>query len=162
MIHCVKSWSNESASHHKLTCGDLRWHQWNGCTSRHKFCTFAIYSLTFLILRWYTDSPLKRCLKDTSINLCISEFDHFFFFSIWPSPVWLSCFRDCECCFDSKQHQLHPRPPCLILIQQTSIDLCMFCVETNRKSSQVRRNLRWNLKQASASYRKLAAKRRTS
>ena len=47
-------------SHRKLTCVDLRWHQSNGGTSRHKFCTFA--SLTFLT--WYVsyDSPLKRCL----------------------------------------------------------------------------------------------------
>ena len=47
-----KPWSHESASHRKLTCDNLRWHQSNGVTCRHKFCTFAIYS------------PLKRCLKD--------------------------------------------------------------------------------------------------
>ena len=59
-----KPWSHESASHRKLTCDNLRWHQSNGVTSRHKFCTFAKYSLTFF--RWYIsyDSPLKRCRKE--------------------------------------------------------------------------------------------------
>ena len=65
----------------------------------------------------------QRHVLPSSINLCISEFDHFPFFFIWPWPVWLCCFR-CECCFDSKQHRLHPRPPCLILIPKTFIDLC--------------------------------------
>ena len=59
-----KPWSHESASHRKLTCDNLRWHQSNGVTCRHKFFTFAKYSLTFL--RWYIsyDSPLKRCRKE--------------------------------------------------------------------------------------------------
>ena len=110
-----------------------------------------IYSLTFL--RWYIsfDSPLKRCLKDTFLlplltcvflSLTIS----FFSSSIWPWPVWLCCFR-CERCFDLKQHRLHPRPPCLISIPKTFIDL-WFCVQTTRKSSQVERNLQWNFEQA--------------
>ena len=97
-LRSLKPWSNESASHRKLTYHDLRWHQSNGVTSSHKFWTFAKYSLTFL--RWCIsyDSPLKRCLKDTFLlsiwtyvfpSLTISFFFHLalaglvFLLSLW-------------------------------------------------------------------------------
>ena len=66
----------------------------------------------------------QRHVLAFSNNLCISESHHFFgpLSPIWSWPVWLCCFR-CECCyaFDSKQHLLHPKPPCLILIQKTPL-----------------------------------------
>ena len=103
------------------------------CTSS----TLSQYSLTFL--RWYISYALKDTFLPpvlTCVFPCLTisrfflPFDHV-------DPVWLCCFR-CECCFDSKQHRLHPRPPCLILIPKTFIDLCS-------NNSQVERNLRWNL-----------------
>ena len=98
-----------SASHQKLACGELRYGP--PVKRRHK-------SSQILHFRYVKDTFLLP-----TINLCITEFDHFFIFSIWPWPVWFRCFR-CECCFDSKQHRLHPRPPCLILIPKASINLC--------------------------------------
>ena len=80
----IKPWSNENASHRKLTCVDLWWHQSNGGTSRNKFCTFA--SLTFLT--WYVsyDSPLKRCLKDTFLILLCSNNSQVF--ASWKNLRW--------------------------------------------------------------------------
>ena len=82
----------------------MSWHQSNGVTSRHKFCTFAIYSFTFLRRYISYDSPLKRCLKDTylfPLLTCVFPSLTISFFSlIWPWPVWLCCFR-CECYFNS-------------------------------------------------------------
>ena len=84
MKRSLKPWSNENASHRKLTCVDLRWHQSNGGTSCHKFCTFAC--LTFLT--WYVsyDSPLKRCLKDTFLILLCSNNSQVF--ASWKNLRW--------------------------------------------------------------------------
>ena len=83
-ILSFKPRSNENASHRKLTCADLWWHQSNGGTSRHKFCTFA--SLTFLT--WYvsSDSPFKRCLKDTFLILLCSNNSQVF--ASWKNLRW--------------------------------------------------------------------------
>ena len=76
----------------------------------------SLYSLTFL--RRYIsnyDSPLKRCLKDTfllPLLTCVFSKFHNLKNAFFPFG------------FDSKQHRLHPRPPCLILIPKTFIDLC--------------------------------------
>ena len=89
------------------------------CTSS----TLSQYSLTFL--RWYISYALKDTFLPpvlTCVFPCLTisrfflPFDHV-------DPVWLCCFR-CECCFDSKQHRLHPRPPCLILTCTTCAVLC--------------------------------------
>ena len=62
----------------------LVWHQSNGGTSCHKFCTFA--SLTFLT--WYVsyDSLLKRCLKDTFLILLCSNNSQVF--ASWKNLRW--------------------------------------------------------------------------
>ena len=62
----------------------LWWHQSNGGTSRHKFCTFA--SLTSLT--WYVsyDSPLKRCLKDTFLIHLYSNNSQVF--ASWKNLRW--------------------------------------------------------------------------
>ena len=119
-VWLLKPWSNESASLRKLICDDT------SQTAAQVVVTsspLSLYSLTFL--RWYIshDSPLKRCLKDTFLLVYFRVWQFIFLLSIWPWPVWLCCFRY-ECCFDLKQHRLHPRPPCSILIQKTFIDLC--------------------------------------
>ena len=106
----------------------------------------SLYSLTFL--RWYISyvSPLKRCLKDTfllPLLTCVFPSLTISFF-ICPRAVWLCCFR-CECCFDSKQHRRHPRPPCLILnfwYQKRLSTNCILC----SNNSQVFANVKGKLK----------------
>ena len=60
-----------------------------------------------MIVHWKDQKMSQKHVHASSINLCISEFDHFFSFSIWPWPIWLCWFR-CECCFDSKQRIWYP------------------------------------------------------
>ena len=88
------------------------------------FSHFSVWRFlddTFLMIVHWKGISMQRHILASSTNLCIiSEFDHSFFL-IW--TVWFWCFR-CDCCFDSKQHRLYPRPPCLISIPKTFIDLC--------------------------------------
>ena len=126
----------------------------------------SLYSSTFL--RWYMsyDRPLKRCLKKTfllPLLTCVFLSCPAFADLSKPSwPVWLCCLR-CECCFDSKQHRLYPRPPCLILLPKTFIDLCFVFKQLASWTG----NLRWNLNKLKlvAGYKpppKSAVKRDTS
>ena len=93
-----------------------------------------------MIINWKCISMTRSCFL--YYNLCInSEFPHFFSFSVSPWPVWFCCFR-CECCFDSKQQV---QSAAMFNFDAKDFRGLVFCVQTTRKSSQVERNLRWNL-----------------
>ena len=123
-----------------------------------KFCTFYVFCRfvddTFLIIRF-----LKRHVLPSSINLCMSEFDHFFS-SIWPWPglalllsLWVLLWFKITST-SSKAAMFN--------FDTNDFHRLLFGVQTTRKSSQVERNLGWNLiirtstnlSQASASHNK--------
>ena len=141
----VEPWSNESASHRKLTCDDC---DDTSQTAAQVVTSSALslYSLTFL--RWHIsyDSPLKRCLKDTFLlplltwvfpSLTIS----FLLFSIWSWPVWLLSlwvllwFKTTSASSEAA----------MVNFETKDFHRLVFCFRTTRRSSPVERNLRWNL-----------------
>ena len=96
--------------------------------------------------------------------LCICEFDHFFFSHLVLAGLVLLLSLWVHF---SKQHRLHPRPPCLNF-DTKDFHRLVFFVQTTRKSLQVERNLRWNsnklklVASCSASHHKLVVKRGTT
>ena len=78
----------------------------------------------------------QKHVHASSINLCISEFDHFFSFSIWPWPVGFADFAVSVALTQNNGYgipasRLHLRPSCF------NFDTKDF--QTTRKSSQVER-----------------------
>ena len=137
----------ENAIYRKLTCDNTSQTAAQVVTgsahSLHRL-TFLIDDTFLMIIHW------KVLASSINVFPCLNIFSFFFF------SFSLCCFR-CEYCFDSKQHRLHPRPPCLISIpfwyQDTFIDLFFVF-------KQLASLCRWNLNKLKlvASHRKRSRK----
>ena len=94
-----------------------------------------------MIVHWKDQKMSQKHVHASSINLCISEFDHFFSFSIWPWPVGFADFAVSVALTQNNGYgipasRLHPRPPCMF----------QFWYQRLSNNSQVERtDLRWNL-----------------